>query len=139
MAQVMEIVKEYPPNYEKIKEVLNPPPNAIFAYGEKIYNPSDATIGPDLQAHEQMHSLQMGTDPVAWWEKYLSDKVFRQAQEVEAYAIQYLWFKKRTTEKVYCHALDQFARHLSTIYKLDIDFHKAHGAIRRKAKEIAAL
>ena len=81
----MEIVNSYPPNIERIREVLNPPATACFAYGDKIYNPSGNPIDTALLAHEQVHKKQQGDDPEGWWEEYLTDAQFRLSQEVAAY------------------------------------------------------
>ncbi len=133
-----KIIKEYPPNYQRIKQVFNPPENVIYCYGDKIYNPSDAKIEDHLLIHEGVHEKQQKFIGVeAWWERYLTDKDFRLEQELEAYATQYNFIKSKTTEKIYSQFLDMFAKHLSTIYKLDISKNKAQVLIRKKAQSIA--
>lgn len=133
---MVEIIKDYPPNYERIKEVLNPPLTACFTYGDKIYFPLyEDKFPPDLMVHEEVHVKQQ-TNPAEWWDKYLTDKQFRQDQEVEAYATQFNWIKNRTNVKTASKYISILAEHLSTIYKLDIDWHKAHSLIRHKAKEL---
>lgn len=69
-----------------------------------------------LLRHEQVHQAQMrrvGT--VTFWWRYLSNKAFRQAAEVEAYQTQ-----------IACGAaIDGCARHLVSMYWLGIDFETA--------------
>lgn len=87
---LMEQVVGYPPNYDKIKEAFdieNKP--VVFCYGKYLYNPSGGIVPPDLIEHESTHCRQQNGDPEAWWDRYISDKNFRLAQEVEAYRNQY--------------------------------------------------
>lgn len=65
------------------------PLNALFTYGDTIYNPGGSEVNWHLMAHEEVHEQQQGTDPKAWWDRYINDHIFRVAQEAEAYARQY--------------------------------------------------
>lgn len=89
----MEIIKEYPPNYALICMTLKPDKQAIFAYGNKIYNPSGREVTPDIEHHEEVHMRQQGDNPDAWYARYVSDPDFRLSQELEAYGEQYLFAK----------------------------------------------
>lgn len=132
-----EIIKEYPPNYDRIKEVFNPPETVCFCYGDKIYNPSGNKIVDHLLVHEGVHEQQQKIIGVEeWWNKYLDDVAFRLSQEAEAYATQLNWIKERTTEKISLLYLDMFAEHLSILYKTGIDKNKAFTLIRKTAKEL---
>jgi hypothetical protein len=109
----MKVSNTYPPNYDSILAVF---PNLkahkpIFCYGDTIFNPFNAEITPDLEAHEEVHSKQQGHDPHLWWGRYLTDKEFRLSQEIEAYGTQYAlisklvddrklveWFKEKTAQ-----------------------------------------
>lgn len=83
----------YPPNIEDIKKVFTLPKIVIFTYGNAIYNPANVPIDLALMAHEQTHSIQQEKDgPEKWWKKYLIDKDFRLAQEVQAYQVQYRYY-----------------------------------------------
>jgi hypothetical protein len=135
--QMAKIIKDYPPNYERIKAVLNPPASAVFAYGDKIYVPSGATIGPDLLVHEGTHERQqalMGIEQ--WWNMYLGDKTFRLREEVEAYAAQYNYVDKRYRNSVAQRYLAAYAKHLSTLYGVDVNFFEAFTMIKKKAEEM---
>ena len=92
----MKTLNTYPPNYEKIITLLpiDESKNPIFCYGNAIHNPFGRHVTPDLEVHEGKHSEQQGSDPEHWWMKYLTDKDFRLEQELEAYAVQYLFALK---------------------------------------------
>ena len=67
----MTIKKEFPPNIAKIREVLNPPDTACFAYGDILYSPSTDEIFLDVMAHEMTHQRQqVELGPEKWWELY---------------------------------------------------------------------
>jgi len=107
----MKIVNEYPPVYERICEVIGKPPeNALYAYGDTIYNPSGLTIPEDVIAHEEIHELQQGGDPVDWWNKYLADPEFRLDQELEAYRHQYKFIQNKTKDR---ELLNFYLRHFA--------------------------
>lgn len=84
----MEVVKAYPPNYDKIKAAFAPDSNVVFTYGQTCYAPKTGYIDDVLLAHESEHARQQ-TDPEAWWELYIKDPAFRLAQELAAYRAQY--------------------------------------------------
>jgi hypothetical protein len=130
-------VKDWPPHIEKIRKVLNPPPTACFTYGDKIYNPSGNELTPDILIHEGVHEKQQSAMGVeAWWNLYLSDLTFRQTEEVEAYATQYNWVKKKGRAKIVKMYLDHLADLLSRMYGLEIDSFQALTLIRSKAKDL---
>jgi hypothetical protein len=109
----MKIVKQYPPNFDKIKTVFEHTEEhrALFCYGDTIYNPYDVEVTPDLEKHEETHSRQQGTFPDIWWDEYLNNKFFRLEQEIEAYGEQIIflssiiedsnllsWFKEKIAQ-----------------------------------------
>lgn len=74
-----------------------------------------------LLAHERTHQQQMkrvGT--LTFWWRYLSDKAFRQASEVEAYQVQISHGAKRAI----C------AMHLATGYWLNLDYGQAYQLLK---------
>ena len=86
----MEIIKDNPPFLDDIFEAgMRPARETIYTYGSKIYNPADIPIADHLLKHEETHCAQQGTDPDAWWQRYLNDQYFRIQQETQAYANQY--------------------------------------------------
>lgn len=134
----MEIKNELPPNFNRIKEVLNPPDDAVFAYGDIIFNPSGGKIPEDIILHEEVHQKQQklfGT-PELWWVKYLKDTNFRLIEEVEAYAAQYNFIKGKVPNKILKVALQELANNLIEVYNIpDITFGKAQTLIRKYAQK----
>lgn len=126
----MEIVETYPPNYSRIRQFIKPPQNAIFAYGNKIYNPHKVDIWPDLEEHEKVHQKQQGSDPEFWWEKYLQNKDFRLEQEIEAYGAQYQYLKGIFNNKGLKVVLFEMANALSKDYGLSLTYQEAENLIR---------
>ena len=87
-----DIVKDFPPNIDDIRAVLPITGREIFAYGNVIYNPSGARLGPELIAHERVHFRQQGLFPKRWWKKFLKSPEFRLEQELEAHREEYRVF-----------------------------------------------
>ena len=85
----MKVVNDFPPNIELIAQVFRLSGREIFAYGDTIYNPSGGNVSRSLLAHEMVHSVQQGTDPDAWWDRYLVDPPWRFQQELEAHRAEY--------------------------------------------------
>lgn len=134
----MKEIQREPPNIREIRRVLTPPQEAIFAYGDTLYNPSGGIISPDLWIHEAQHEKQQSifTTPEVWWTRYLLDSEFRLNQEVEAYAVQ-LNYVRIHMPKAFKEALFDFASTLSgPMYALNISYIQAETLIRHKAKEM---
>ena len=129
----MQLVNAYPPNYEDIKKVLNPPETAVFAYGNIIYNPSGGKVYPDLEKHEDTHRKQQEVfgSIELWWNRYLLDPKFREECEVEAYRAQYHFLKGIMTRNDLKTALFEFADRLSTLYGLGLSYQEAEQRIRK--------
>lgn len=105
----MESVPRRPPNWAEIIRVfpqVEHREGILFAWGDKIYNPSNVPIPTQLLAHECTHSLQhkeIGT-PEEWWKLYLVSRTFRLAQELEAHRIEiaaYNEFNNRHFRRAY--------------------------------------
>lgn len=130
---------ETPPNYRDIVAAFGELDleNTLFCYGDTIYNPGGKTISPDLEIHEEVHSIQQGHLPEVWWEQYLTDPVFRLNQEIEAYAAQYNFARKaideiRGGDKMKKWALAGMAKALSSkMYGNIITYSQAETAIRK--------
>lgn len=127
----MNIVNTAPPNYEKIVAYLGEDKNAVYCYGDTIYNPHLREITPDVEVHEQVHSKQQGNNPEAWYNKYLTSGEFRLSQEIEAYGEQYKFVKPLLTNKLRMWIKDNMARALSSkTYGNMITYRDAERAIR---------
>lgn len=132
-----EIIESYPPNIAEIRRYIDTPPDAIFAYGGAIYNPSKHSLYPDIIHHEKVHLRQQQeyTSPEIWWAKYLLDRNFRLEAEQEAYGEQYLWLKEKGFPgKMVRTLLEEMANALSSHYNLDITYHQAESLIRHYEK-----
>jgi len=128
----------YPPNWERIKAVLNPKEEwqPIFCYGAEIYNPFNVKITPDREVHEKVHSKQQGKNPEEWWNRYLQDKSFRLEEEVAAYGTQLVFAQKYVRGKLLDWARDKMAESLSEHYNLNITFNEARCKIKNSAGQI---
>lgn len=91
-----KIVKAYPPNYNDLSKVfpIKGKRGIIYAYGERIYNPSGVVIHPWVLSHETVHcTRQLATDSdlypeeglELWWYKYMTETQFRLDEEVLAH------------------------------------------------------
>ena len=133
----MNILKEYPPNYEEIRKHFNPGREVVFTYGKNLYNPHDLKIMNHLLEHEKVHARQQGASPEVWWNKYFENKEFRLEQETEAYATQYNFVKESLNDEGQKIFLEAIAQDLAgELYKLDITFQQAKTKIRHKAKSV---
>ena len=128
----MKILNAYPKNYIEIKRVLNPPNDAIFCYGDKIFNPSKQEIPPDIQYHESTHCHRQKKypNPELWWQKWLLDPEFRLEEELIAFSAQLKFIKQFYPNKAVKEALNEMAENLSNNYKLNISIHRASSLIR---------
>lgn len=95
----MKIIKDYPPNIDRIREMFPLSGNEIFAYGDVVYVPSGMPLTPELEEHEQTHINQQNGQPDVWWEKYFTDPQFRLDQELEAHRAEYKKFCSLNKDK----------------------------------------
>ncbi len=94
----MKILSEQPPKHilEMIlKAGMQPTQNTVYTYGDTIFVPHGHTdLENHLIHHEEVHMKQQGSNPDAWWSRYMTDIYFRIEQEVEAYGAQYAFLCK---------------------------------------------
>lgn len=97
----MKVIKAFPPNYQAINDAFNVRGrNVIFCYGDRIYNPAGVMVGPDLVAHESVHSEQQKAyfDSVeAWWGRYIADPAFRLAEEIPAHQAEFKYWRQHAS------------------------------------------
>lgn len=137
----MKVVFGVPPNIAQIQQHLKPTATACFCYGDTIYNAGVFDIPEDVMEHEEVHMRQQlaihpQLGPKLWWDKVLADPVFRLAQELEAYAVQYQWIKERVTADFAKQCLFGMASDLSVMYSLNITVGQAESKIRNAAKRL---
>jgi len=109
----MLISFEKPPIYdEAVKHFAIDPKHTVFTYGDTLYNPGGLFISEDLYVHEETHAEQQGhgeEGAKVWWDRYLTDPLFRVEQEAEAYGRQYACIcqkvKDRNKRVVHLNAL----------------------------------
>ena len=133
----MDVRKERPPNFAGILKVFPQAagPGILFAYGDAIYNPSDVQISTSLAAHEYRHLRQQNGEPAFWWERYLHDKEFRLAQEIEAHRDEYeQWCLDNPERKLRRLGLKGMAQRLSgPLYCHMLTYDKAKALIKVRA------
>lgn len=127
---------EQPPVWGALVERFNPNwERTACAYGDTI-RAKHLPLPADVDAHERVHLQQQGgtaEGAAAWWEKYLSDPVFRYEQELQAYREQYRFLKKTVkdgnelTRRVYKLAAD-----LNSMYGLQVTQAEALRAIKNQ-------
>ena len=79
----MEIAIDYPPIYNELKLAFpRIGRGVIFAWGDKIYNPSNVSIPRQLIVHEAAHGRRQGNDINGWWRRYIDEKKFRLVEEI---------------------------------------------------------
>lgn len=98
-----KILNEKPPVFEAVCAAFDIYPiNAVFTYGDTIYNPGGIPLSDDLVEHEKVHIKQQSgtTDGAAlWWGKYLRNPEFRIEQEARAYGRQYAFICESCKDK----------------------------------------
>jgi len=63
-----------------------------FAFGHTVYSLNRPVIHQTAAAHEMVHVSRQLYGPVSlgpWWDRYLSDKDFRFAEEIPAHQAEY--------------------------------------------------
>lgn len=90
----MRIIKAYPPIWSKIAArfpYIKGKQGILYAWGDRLFNPSGIKIGPAVIAHEEVHGERqcgdcIGSDRIyEWWDRYLNDDAFRLDEEVRAH------------------------------------------------------
>lgn len=100
----MKVIKAYPPNFVELTKVfpIKGRPGIIYAYGDRIYNPSGVNITPWIAAHEEVHCHRQKTLTYSdiqgggvedWWDRYIVDTEFRFHEELLAHKAE--WKKYR--------------------------------------------
>lgn len=121
----MKIVKAFPPLFKRIAETfpVKGKQGILYAWGDRIYNPSGVKIPPSLLAHEELHGkrqLYIKTRDWEktirnWWEKYLTDPEFRLNEEVLAHRVEAADFISWAhTDVTYSNYLNMMAERLSS-------------------------
>lgn len=99
----MKVIRAYPPIYTTLVEhfPIKGKSGILYAWGDRIYNPSGISVPEWLLAHESVHGERQShvfhpTNPalgtewekdaiLTWWQKYINDPTFRLNEEVPAH------------------------------------------------------
>lgn len=132
----MKIVNAFPPNYRLLLDFFGEDKEAVYCYGDTIYNPYNRELTEDIVVHESVHCRQQDNKIEEWYNKYILDENFRFSQEVEAYGEQLKFlYKKGFSSKLRDAALDMYAESLYEKYGLtQWSFEQIKTAIRKYAK-----
>ena len=98
----IQVVVDWPPNIEAIREVLPVKEGNIFAHGGRIYDPAGRLTPADhhLFDHEQVHFEQQTALGVnKWWELFLASPEFRLDQEIEAHVAEWRSFQRHNRDR----------------------------------------
>lgn len=91
----------------------------VFTYGDTVY--CKLPLSEDLKVHEGIHITQQANYGVEdWWNRYLGDKPFRLAQEIEAYKNQLDFARKNYNRKMRKHLEKHIYYSMATLYGFDI-------------------
>ena len=132
---MLEIVIDYPPIYDEIKSVF---PMAgrgvIYAWGNKIYNPYNVSIPPQLIEHERVHGRRQGNDVEGWWRRYLDEKEFRLAEEIAAHIVEMMCLLgPNPNRQMRRQIIRSTAKRLSSpLYRYGISKAQAHVLLKRE-------
>lgn len=128
---------EYPPNFEEIKKVFPIVEGAVgvlYAWGDRIYNPSSIPVPEQLIAHEHVHSeRQLLKGVEEWWVDYLCDPAFRLEEELLAHIREYKYFSMfypRNKRRLYLKAVAE--RLSGPLYGRLVKFEEAKLLIKGK-------
>lgn len=103
-----QIIIAEPPNIEAIDRAFHTRGRAIvYAWGEKIYNPTGVVIEPQILAHEAVHGyrqLQRAVQDddesiLVWWDRYINEAPFRLQEEVLAHRAEFVALAARTSDR----------------------------------------
>lgn len=99
----MKFSKEKPAIYDRLHKAFGVKweDGIAITFGDTVYSKDDITKVPGLVSHEQTHIEQQKefASPEEYMEKFITDKEFRFAEEVEAYVNQWEDGKKELVEE----------------------------------------
>lgn len=138
--QEVTIINDKPPVWDSVCKAFNIiPMNAIFSYGDRIYNPQGNELADHLIEHEKVHLRQQEHSEqgaIMWWGKFLRDEKFRVDNEIEAYARQYQFYCSKVKDRnQQFKFLDAVARSMSgPLYNKSITYQEAMNRIKNHKK-----
>ena len=119
-----KLVTAFPPNWRDIaaKFPIKGRPGIVYAYGDRIYNPSGRVLPSWILDHENVHCKRQNEHGVgAWWDAYLVNSAFRLAEEVLAHQKEWQSFRSIHNFKQNAQYLETMIDRLSgPIYRLGV-------------------
>lgn len=137
-----KIIKAYPPNYKDIRTAfpwIVGRPGIVYAFGDRIYNPTGGILPPYVLAHEGVHCKRQMAIPchahlplegiLAWWKSYIASEKYRLEEEVLAHRIEWNEYRSNHNFKENAQYLEMMCDRLSgKLY--------GHMCSREKAREL---
>jgi hypothetical protein len=110
-----QIVTDYPPLIDEIDVAfgVRGRHGIIYAWGNRIYNPSSVFVPPQLVVHEVVHCIRQGVDITGWWRRYIDEPAFRLAEEIPAHQAEYQWLLEYAPRRERRQALQVVAARLA--------------------------
>ena len=128
-----KIIRAFPPNWTYIAAAfpIKGRPGIVYAYGDRIYNPSGVKIEPWILAHENEHCKRQNEHGIgAWWDAYILNAHFRLAEEVLAHRVEWQDFRSGHHFKANARYLERMIDRLSgPIYGLGLGREDARALI----------
>lgn len=112
----LKIIKAYPPNYVALTKAfpIKGRKGILYAWEDRIYNPSGVPVPAPLLIHEGVHCVQQTEIGVEqWWKQYIENPEFRFYEEALAHMAEWKTYQENTPEFKDRHAYLQ--RHLRLI------------------------
>lgn len=98
-----KVLKAFPPNFTTLTKAFpqikgRAGQGIIFAYGDRIYNPSGHPLGQQVLAHENEHCKRQNAMGVgSWWDAYMVNIKFRLEEEVLAHRAEWDAYQQYVT------------------------------------------
>lgn len=112
----MRIVIDYPPLFDEIDACfrVRGKHGVLYAWGDRIYNPSGVHVSDELIAHERVHGTRQGSDITGWWRRYMAEPAFRLEEEIAAHRAEYEWLAGHGSRNERRAALKRVAARLAS-------------------------
>lgn len=114
------IIKAYPPNFTELTRhfPIKGVPGILYAYGDRIYNPSGVKVVPWILEHEKVHCTRQLLDEQhinveEWWSDYIYNAPFRLEEEVLAHRKEWSMTQDLISVRDRLHYLDMMVDRLS--------------------------
>jgi hypothetical protein len=128
------IVIDVPPLWDEIDAAFKVAgKSVVFSWGDKIFNPQDVDIPPEIIVHEAVHGERQLSDIVGWWHRYIDEQQFRFDEELLAHQAEYNFLAEQSYNRhMRRTALKHVAQKLaSPLYGKMVNKERARAMLRR--------